>query len=372
MYAQVVRPQGNILDLEKKFVRLLITNMADGDVGLFDFDFDTTFAVMVLNHEGQVYLRYGGRDAKSPESFVSQASFETALNRGQQLHEAWQAGELTLPDRGESKSPLSYPFVRQAAGRRCVHCHDVASGKAIELFHSPEFKPQTDIWVYPDPANLGLMIDPEDGATLLGATGPAGEAGLKTGDRIVSLNQQVTSTYSDIQYHLHRLPESQSQVTLALADGRAVELPLPRFWRHSDITWRRLGIRLSPSAGFGGSPISDQQKKTLGLPENGIATKVSFLNFPRPAGSPLHEGDIVFSVNGTEATPYRINHAALYISLFHELDETVRLGVIRNGKRMEVPLTVSASPSEDERVMDSDGRRRGKGGKGKGRRGMGR
>ena len=119
MYAQVVRPPENILKLEKQFVLLRIVNMSEVDVGLFDFDFDTTFAVLAMNHEKQVYLRYGGRDSKSAESFVSTASFEKALTRGLTLHEKWQKGKLTLPAAGQSKLSSSYPFVATAAGRRC-------------------------------------------------------------------------------------------------------------------------------------------------------------------------------------------------------------------------------------------------------------
>ena len=48
--------------LQQQFVRLRIVNMAEVDVGLFDFDFDTTFALFVLNGERNVYLRYGARN----------------------------------------------------------------------------------------------------------------------------------------------------------------------------------------------------------------------------------------------------------------------------------------------------------------------
>jgi hypothetical protein len=348
--------------------------MADVDVGRFDFDFDTTFAVLVLNADGQVYSRYGARDSKSAESFVSLPSLETALLRSLDLHGRWQEGRLQLPEAGPSRSSRSYDFVENIGSRRCIHCHDVASGKAIERFDSPDFDRLRDIWIYPEPASLGLDLDPDDGTTLRASSGAAAGAGLEAGDRIVAVESRPASTYGDIQYALHRLPEPSRHVRLTLADGRHITLPLPLGWRYSDISWRRLGLRLSPSAGFGGAPLSAERKTRLGLPPDGFATEVSFFDFPMPADTPLLQDDIVFSVNGVQSSRV-IDHAALYISLRFEVGDTLELGIIRAGERLTVPLTVSEPPSQEERIMDSDGQRRGGrmrsgsvGGKGKGMR----
>ncbi|MDF1853626.1 MAG: hypothetical protein P1U85_22520 [Verrucomicrobiales bacterium] len=365
-----MRPPEKVLALEKQFVRLLIVNMSQVDVGRFDFDFDTTFAVLVLNEKGQVYLRYGGRDSRSAESFVSLAAFKTALTRGLETHEKWRAGEIQLPEAGKPKLSGSYPFVANIGNRRCVHCHDVASGKAIELFRSPDFSPLRDIWIYPEPMSLGLDLDPDDGARLRNAVGGAANVGLKSGDRIVAIDGLVVHTFTDIQYRLHHLSPKAIKTRLTLEDGREVELPLHHGWRYSDITWRRLGLRLSPSAGFGGTPLPAERKAFLGLDENGFATEVSFYDFPEPEGSPLKQGDIVFSVNGRTSSSV-IDHVSLYISLAFEVGETVNLGVIRNGERIKIPLVVSEPPSSDARIMDSDakgGRKGGGASMGKGRR----
>jgi hypothetical protein len=366
----VVRPSDSLLELQEQFVRLRVTNMADVDVGRFDFDFDTTFAVLALNADGQVYTRYGARDSKSAESFVSLPSLETALRRSLDLHDLWRDGRLQLPEAGASRSSRSYEFVENIGNRRCIHCHDVASGKAIEQFDSPTFDLRRDIWIYPEPASLGLDLDPDDGATLHASAGVAAAAGLKAGDRIVAIENRPTSTYGDIQHALHRLPEESQTVRLTLGDGRHVELPLPSGWRYSDISWRRLGLRLSPSAGFGGSPLSAERKVALGLPADGFATQVSFFDFPRPPESPLLQDDVVFAVNGVQSSRV-IDHAALYISLSFSVGDTLELGVIRAGERLTVPLTVSQPPSQEERIMDSDSNGRGgrmlSGGAGKGK-----
>lgn len=366
----MVRPQDSLLELQKQFVRLRVTNMADVDVGRFDFDFDTTFAVLTLTPKGQVYSRYGARDSKSAESFVSLPSLETALQRSLVLHDRWREGRLQLPEANPSRSSRSYDFVATIGNRRCIHCHDVASGRAIERFGSPDFDLRRDIWIYPEPASLGLDLDPDDGATLRASSGIAAAAGLKSGDRIVTIENRPASTYGDIQHALHQLPDERQSVRLKLADGRRIELPLPLGWRYSDISWRRLGLRLSPSAGFGGSPLSAEQKVALSLPADGLATEVSFFDFPRPAHSPLLQNDIVFAVNGVQSSRI-IDHAALYISLSFQVGDIIELGVIRDGERLTVLLTVSDPPSQEERIMDSDSNGRGgrmrSGGAGKGK-----
>ena len=368
-----MRPKQELLELEEKFVRLRISNMADVDIGKFEFDFDTTFAVMVLNKDGQIISRYGGRDAQSPESFITLPSLKKALVRSLDLHQKSQENLITLPKALKSRQAQSYPFVANVA-MRCVHCHDVASAQAFEMFESPSFDLAKDIWIHPEPISLGLDLDPDDGATLLKATGLAKEAGLTKGDRILSVNDIPVSTFTDIQYQLHRLSVDTESVKIGIKDKKIIALKLRDNWKHSDITWRRLGIRLEPSAGFGGTPLSAKEKAALKLPTDGFAVTVSFLNFPKPENTPLKDGDIVFSVNKVEKSELT-QHAALHINLTHQLDEVLQLGVIREGERQVIPLTVSEGASDNRRVMDSDSRmgRMMRGGRGMGRgRGRGR
>ena len=350
-----MRPEKKLLELEQKFVRLRIVNMADIDVGVFDFDFDTTFAVLVLNKDGQMISRYGGRDSKSAESFINEASLHKSLERSLDLHARSQKGSVELPLALKSRHAQSYPFVKSVAAR-CVHCHDVASGQAFETFESSSFDIMKDIWIYPEPISLGLDIDPDDGATLRAATGLAKESGLVAGDRILSFNKVPVSTFSDIQYQLHQLADDARSVTIELEGKDPVSLKLSGYWKHSDITWRRLGLRISPSAGFGGSPLTAEQKTRNKLAEDGFATRVSFLDFAKPENSPLEDGDIIYSINGVEKSELT-DHAALYINLNFEIDDVLELGVITmKEERKKVSLTVSKGPSEHERVMDSDSR----------------
>lgn len=364
-----MRPDKELLDLEQQFVRLLIINMADVDVGRFEFDFDTTFAVLTLNKNGQIISRYGGRDAKSPESFINKQSLHKALTRSLSLHKKSEENLVTLPQVLKTRAAKSYPFVANVAAR-CVHCHDVASAQAIEAFKTPDFDILKDIWIHPEPITLGLDLDPNDGTTLQNTFGLAKEAGISAGDRIVSFNKVPVSTFTDIQYQMHRIPNDAKSLEVQLQNKELITLKLEGNWKHSDITWRRIGLRLSPSAGFGGTPLNKQQKTKLNLPEDGFATSVSFINFSKPANSPLEKDDIIISVNGVQKSELT-QHAALYINLTHQLDEELALVVIRKGEHMNITLKVTTAPSDNQRVMDSDSRMMGKGGRGGGMRGGG-
>jgi hypothetical protein len=48
-------------------VRVRLTRIDDQDLNLFEFDYDLTFMVFILDAEGRVYARYGGRSPEGPD-----------------------------------------------------------------------------------------------------------------------------------------------------------------------------------------------------------------------------------------------------------------------------------------------------------------
>ena len=77
--------------LQEKFIRLRFTNMAEIDIGVFEFDFNTTFGLFVINHRKEIYLRYGARNDAGAETYLSFPSATLALQRGLNLHQNWKA-----------------------------------------------------------------------------------------------------------------------------------------------------------------------------------------------------------------------------------------------------------------------------------------
>src|SRR5437762_6172793 len=114
---QVVRLE-RIQEVADKFVRVRLTRIDDVDLNLFDFDYDVTLMVFFLNAEEQVYARYGGRDAESPDSRHSLEGLRYTMNSVLHMH---QSDDKAFAP----KSQAAPKFVRESSGSqrigRCLH-----------------------------------------------------------------------------------------------------------------------------------------------------------------------------------------------------------------------------------------------------------
>jgi len=317
--------------------------MAEVDVGLFDFDFDTTFSLFVLNGEKNVYLRYGARTDVSAEAFLSEKSLQLALERGLTLHKEWKDGKLDLPVPRELMAQ-SFPNVKQVVKKgQCVHCHQVADGKAQKLIAMPDFNKKTMPWVYPDPANLGLQIDPDDGVVLRTTTGVAAAAGIKTGDRLQQIGGKRVSTFADVQHALHNLPLDAKTVSVTTAKGTR-KISLPENWRVTNINRRSIGHRMTPFPEFWGKHLEAAEKRKLGLEEDGFATRVTkFWTNTNGKRAGLREGDIVIEVDGVKSSPLAQN-AMIYIRTHYKTGDEIRVGYLRGKKQATTKIKLRAKP----------------------------
>ena len=65
-----------------------MTNLKGVDLSTYLFDFDLTFAALLMNADGTVYHRYGGRDETSSMTFLGMPSFVRLLQQGLASHQA--------------------------------------------------------------------------------------------------------------------------------------------------------------------------------------------------------------------------------------------------------------------------------------------
>jgi serine protease Do len=309
-----VRPNDKLKALQEKYVRLRIVNMADVDVGLFDFDFSLTFSVFVLNYEKQIYLRYGGRVDSSADHFLTEASLFRALESGLRVHQQWKDG-LQLAAPAKAVLVQSYPHLKKLAKEgQCIHCHQVDDEQAQQSISLDDFNKKTDPWPYPDPRSLGLMLDPDLGNGLADATGPAKTAGLKKGDTIVRANGRSVHTFGDLQYALHHLDKNAKSVAVEVARsaGSKLSIQLPDYWRVTDINRRSIGHRITPFPEFWSKTLTPEAKKQAGLKPDGFASEVTkFWTNTNGKKAGLRPGDIVYSVNGVDVSPLARNTLTL-------------------------------------------------------------
>ncbi|MGI9242096.1 MAG: Trx7/PDZ domain-containing (seleno)protein, partial [Verrucomicrobiales bacterium] len=226
---------------------------------------------------------------------------------------------------------------------QCVHCQQVGERKALELIASEGFDKKTMPWVYPDPAKLGLEIDPEDGVLLAGTSGAAAAAGIKAGESIERIGDAPARTFADVQHALHHLPAEAESVAIT-TDRGSKKLSLPEYWRVTDINRRSIGHRMTPFPEFWGKALSPEEKSKLGLDPEGFATRVTkFWTNTHGKRAGMRENDLVVSVNGETKSPLAIN-AMIYIRTHFETGDEIRVRYRRGDEEAETSFKLRAKP----------------------------
>ena len=180
-------PRGKLLS---RYVCARITRMDDVNIGLFEQDWNNTIYYFVTNADEEIYLRYGGRDAKGPGTYLNLQSLETALQQGLELHRRYQQGELKKSTRPKALYPRNIPLLveRTFARRSCVECHLIGDFLNLQREREGTLEKLKHLYVYPDITTLGIRLDVPKGLVVNEAGGAVASAGMRAGDRITALN----------------------------------------------------------------------------------------------------------------------------------------------------------------------------------------
>ncbi|MFM8582385.1 MAG: hypothetical protein ACKOFW_12875, partial [Planctomycetaceae bacterium] len=92
-----------------------LTQMNGIDLGRFDFDYDNTWQAFFLDAHLNVYSRYGGRDASSPESRLSLKSLSQTMEAVLRDHARRPAA---AQDPAVQPQPAPVPAPKPAPGRK--------------------------------------------------------------------------------------------------------------------------------------------------------------------------------------------------------------------------------------------------------------
>jgi hypothetical protein len=332
-------PVGKLLS---QYVCVRIVRMDDVDVGLFDRDWNNTIYFFALNADERIYLRYGGRDSASPDTYLNMESLEGALRQGLQLHEQYLSGALKLPERPKPTFPREIPLLvqRTYAQRQCVECHLIGDFQNIQREQEGVLDKLTHLYRSPDIKTLGIELDVPKGLMVKEATGAAREAGMKAGDRITSWEGTPVWTFGDLQYRYDKVDRHAQKVTAAVERSGApisLTIALPGRWWWTDLRFRQSSV--DPRFDFEDRPLSPEEKTKLGLAPDGFASQVKYVSeFAKIRKThELRNGDIVYSVDSVEKDDLA-NTAELYIKLRKKAGQSAILGVIRNGQRIQMPL----------------------------------
>jgi hypothetical protein len=337
---QVVRLAG-IKDLADQFVRVRLDRIDDSDLNLFAFDFDTTFAVFFLNADEQLYGRFGGRDAKGPETRMSLAGLHYAMEAALAAHGgAARQPELVLPKPEKPRFIRDVGAGRRRAGGRCLHCHQVNEILNADLERTGKWSKE-NLWRYPPPDNLGLVLEIDRGDVVerVEPGSSAARAGLQKGDVVQRLNGLPVHSFADAQYALDRAPATGA-IEASWRRGDKVlkgELALFEGWRRTDISWRASMQKFVPAPRLFGLDISAKEKEALGLSPKQLAFRQHEVVHSQARDAGIRGGDIILGVDGKKLEMSETDFI-YYIRGNYVRGDRVTVNVLRNGERLDLPM----------------------------------
>ncbi|QDV05582.1 hypothetical protein Poly30_10800 [Planctomycetes bacterium Poly30] len=321
------------------------------DLSRWTFDWDLTFAVLTVHPDGTVLHRYGGRDSREPDHWLTEASYRRFLTASLEAHRQHEPREIPTT----SEEPITIDSIPSFAERdkgACIHCHSALPALRIEAQYLDTWT-RDDLWVYPPPSKIGLDLDRDDQA-LITAVAPdsfAARAGLRSGDRLTSV-----ATATDLMAVLNGLPNAATALALPFeradeAAPRLANVELPAGWKTytpAEFAWRPSKWGLSPAPGFGGPVLNADQLAEVGLPAGTFAFEVDYLVTwgenqkvgKAAAAAGIHEGLIVL---GTESKRdfLSIDHFHAWWRLSVSPGSTVRVAVWNAGAVEIIPIPIS-------------------------------
>jgi membrane-associated protease RseP (regulator of RpoE activity) len=321
--------------------------MAGVDLNVYRFDYDLTFAALLMNADGTIYHTYGGRDFTDPMSHLSMASFTELLKSTAKEHADYTPRPFTR------KRPRIPEDIGREAGHHgkvdCIHCHTIHDWMTVAAQRKKRWK-YNDAFRYPDPIQIGLRLDRERQNRIVDVAkgSAAAMAGLRPGDTLLTANRFSVLTLADLQRALHEAPGIGRIKATYERDGRAhgLRIYLDRNWKVATpevYAWRSSKWQLSPKPGFGGKPLTKAEREQLGLGK--FAFRVGYLVTWGPNAhtgrnavqAGIRKHDIVYSIGG-KSDFKDMHHYHAWVRLKHKPGDTLEVLLIRGGKRIKVDL----------------------------------
>lgn len=321
------------------------------DLARFQFDYELTWAAFFLNADGAVYGRYGTRRGHEQAGRdVSMVGFRKAVEGALELHSGYPANKKSLEGKKGPKplwpTPESMPAlkgrpnIKPATGERagCVHCHQAHEGELWSMRDARRPLADRMLWAFPAPEDVGLTLDIAERATVKAITTAAMEAGLKEGDRILTLDGQPILSPADVQWVLHHSEEGATIEAEVDRRGERVKanLKLGDGWRRrGDYAWRSIAWSLRHRlAGTG--PLEVQR-------ETGMALRIKQLppdwvkDRNLSAAAELKDGDVIIAVDGRRDLVREADFLA-YLLQKKAPGAVVALTIERLGKTVQVSI----------------------------------
>jgi hypothetical protein len=324
-----------------QFVRVRLIRITGVDLNLFDFDYDLTWMAFFLSPEEKVYGRYGGRDASGPDGRLSLAGLRYSLNAALAIHR--REGQIKSPPRpGKPFLAENYPAAARMRKGECIHCHQVNEFRREARKASGEWR-REDLWVYPLPENVGLTLDVNRGDRVrsVKANSPSARTGLRPGDTLKRLNDLPVASFADVQNALHRAPAKGQVAVSWLRDGKEMtgQLDLAEGWKKTNLTWRPSLLDVLPSLTVYGTELTAAEKQQLGLSAKRLAFRQDSTVHREARAAGVRAGDVIVGIDGL-VMEMSLPEFLAYVRRNHLIGDRITLNVLRDGKRVDLPMTL--------------------------------
>lgn len=352
-----------IADVLDQFVCVRLIQAVDIDLTLFQFDYEQTWVAFFLNADRTIYGRYGTRTSRDREDDVSLAGFRKAAEAALKIHEDRAKWREILKNRVEADPTYKgvrdmpafpAPIIR-ANGKRngCVHCHHIATGEIFSRRKQGLEVRDRDFWRYPMPNVLGLILDPEERATVskVKEDSTAAKAGFRIGDELVTFAGQPLTSIADVQWVLHTAPEKGQLPVEVARNGEKIvlSLPLTPGWRRSgDVSWRDTNwptrFRI---LGFKASTATNADLRRNQLPATASALVIDQLapGYLRernvgPQKNGIRPKDVITAIDGKSEWVASESMLHAYLMQNTRPGTEITLTLLRNGQRRQVTFPV--------------------------------
>lgn len=326
----------------KQYVTARIVKMNGIHIDLFDYDRYNTLYFFILNADEHIYMRYGGRDPRSPTTYLNLDSLELALEQGLEQHRLYQAGKITAKPPPPPRYPRDIPelYKRTIGAGRCVECHLIGDLENVQREIDGNLDKLSQMFRSPDIRKIGIALDIPKGLRVAEATQAAAAAGIENGDTITHLNGARVWTFGDLQWAYDRVDRHAENIELTVDRGgksAQFDIALPDLWWLTDISYRNWSV--DARVYFNSEPLSAAEKNNLGLDPDGFASRVSHIDRVAKLldNHKLVVGDIVYGVDG-ETRDAIATTAEIFLKLRKQAGDRYTLQIIRGGERMETPL----------------------------------
>ena len=322
-----------------QFVRCRLVKIAGADLSKFEFDYDLTWFVFFLNADETIYGRYGGRDASDAEARISLKGLRYAMDKALEVHKA--PPPAVKPGK-PGKPLLAEKYDAAKAHKGCIHCHNVNEFRRADAKAAGTWDRES-LWVYPLPENVGVTLDVDAGNRVkaVAKDSPAAKAGLTAGDLVTHVGGRTVASFGDAIYALHKSPAAGDIPVRWTRDGKEMtaKVAVVAGWRKTNLTWRPSLLDILPSVPFNGDELTADERKKLGLDAKRAAFRQdeSVHRTLRDAG--IQPRDVIVGFDG-KAIDGKWTDLLGHVRRNYLVGDTVTVNVFRDGKAVEVPLTL--------------------------------